>query len=93
VSDGLHEDVDVTNFLHDASTVSFPASGTLMPVVIAALEQAKRDLAALRLHDVEHGERAWTMTAGLPVYHRGSPTSRFPTCTSDERLSTCASID
>jgi glycogen debranching enzyme len=36
--------------------------------VIGALERAKRDLAALRLHDFEHGQRAWTMAAGLPVY-------------------------
>jgi glycogen debranching enzyme len=61
-------DVRRRNFLQEASTVSSPGSGTLMPVVIGALEQAKRDLAALRLHDVEHGERAWTMAAGLPVY-------------------------
>jgi glycogen debranching enzyme len=56
------------SFLDHASTVSSPATGTLLPVVVGALEQAKRDLAALRLHDVEHGERAWTMAAGLPVY-------------------------
>lgn len=56
-------------FLRDASTVSSPAAGgTLAPVVIGTLEQAKRDLAALRLHDFDHGERAWTMAAGLPVY-------------------------
>jgi glycogen debranching enzyme len=61
-------DVWRQNFLDAASTVSAPASATLTPVVIGALEQAKRDLAALRLHDVQHGERAWTMAAGLPVY-------------------------
>jgi glycogen debranching enzyme len=55
-------------FLQDASTVSASMTGTLAPVVVGALEQAKRDLAALRLHDVEHGRRAWTMAAGLPVY-------------------------
>ena len=55
-------------FLQDASTVSASMTGTLAPVVVGALEQAKRDLAALRLHDVEHGQRAWTMAAGLPVY-------------------------
>lgn len=55
-------------FLHEASTVSFPAADTLAPVVIGALEQGKRDLAALRLYDYDHGERAWTMAAGLPVY-------------------------
>jgi glycogen debranching enzyme len=55
-------------FLEDACTVASPATGTLAPVVIGALEQAKRDLAALRLHDFNHGERTWTMAAGLPVY-------------------------
>jgi hypothetical protein len=55
-------------FLREASTVSAPTTSTLAPVVVSALEQAKRDLAALRLHDFDHGERAWTMAAGLPVY-------------------------
>jgi glycogen debranching enzyme len=61
-------DVWRQNFLDAASTVSAPASETLTPVVVGALEQAKRDLAALRLHDVEQAEHAWTMAAGLPVY-------------------------
>jgi glycogen debranching enzyme len=56
------------NFLRDATTVSTPATRTLAPVVVGALEQAKRDLAALRLHDVDHGKQYWTMAAGLPVY-------------------------
>jgi glycogen debranching enzyme len=48
--------------------VASPISGTLSPVVVGALEQAKRDLAALRLSDLDAGERAWTTAAGLPVY-------------------------
>jgi glycogen debranching enzyme len=55
-------------FLREASTVSAPGTSTLASVVVGALEQAKRDLGALRLHDCDHGERAWTMAAGLPVY-------------------------
>ena len=55
-------------FLHDASAVTAPMMDTLAPVVVGALEQARRDLGALRLHDVNHGERGWTMAAGLPVY-------------------------
>jgi glycogen debranching enzyme len=55
-------------FLRRATTISAPGTGTLTPVVVGALEQGKRDLAALRLHDMDHGERAWTMAAGLPVY-------------------------
>jgi glycogen debranching enzyme len=56
------------SFLHEATTVSSPAVQTLAPVVVGALDRAKHDLAALRLHDFDHGERAWTMAAGLPVY-------------------------
>lgn len=55
-------------FLRNASTVSAHATNTLAPVVVGSLEQAKRDLAALRLHDINHGERGWIMAAGLPVY-------------------------
>ncbi|HWS53242.1 MAG TPA: amylo-alpha-1,6-glucosidase, partial [Pyrinomonadaceae bacterium] len=35
---------------------------------VGALEQAKRDLVALRLHDLDAGPRAWTVAAGLPIY-------------------------
>jgi glycogen debranching enzyme len=55
-------------FVEQSSTVSAPSCAVLTPVVVGALEQAKRDLAALRLHDGSQGERAWTMAAGLPVY-------------------------
>src|SRR5207249_4672785 len=55
-------------FLHEATTVTTPASETLARVVVSALEQAKRDLAALRLYDFDQDERTWTMAAGLPVY-------------------------
>jgi glycogen debranching enzyme len=37
-------------------------------VVIRALEQGKRDLAALRLFDFDSDDRAWTTAAGLPIY-------------------------
>jgi glycogen debranching enzyme len=36
--------------------------------VVAGLEQAKHDLAALRLYDMDHGDDAWTVAAGLPIY-------------------------
>lgn len=55
-------------FLRDATRVTAPALQSLTPVVVGALDQAEHDLAALRLHDFDHGERAWTMAAGLPVY-------------------------
>jgi glycogen debranching enzyme len=55
-------------FLREASTVSAQGTKTLSSVVVGTLEQGKRDLAALRLQDFDHGDRAWTMAAGLPVY-------------------------
>lgn len=55
-------------FLYEATTVVSPVAETLTPVVIGALEQGKRDLAALRLYDYDHDDSAWTMAAGLPVY-------------------------
>ena len=67
---GTHNEYDVrrVTFLREATGFDTPESRTLSPVVVGALEQAKRDLAALRLYDLDHGERAWTMAAGLPVY-------------------------
>jgi glycogen debranching enzyme len=61
-------DVRRQTFLDEATTITTPANDALAPVVVGALEQAKRDLAALRLYDVDRDERAWTMAAGLPVY-------------------------
>lgn len=55
-------------FLQEAASFSTPESGTLAPVVIGSLMQARRDLAALRLPDLDEGERSWTLAAGLPLY-------------------------
>lgn len=55
-------------FLSEATSFQAPRSETLTHVVVGALEQAGRDLACLRLYDLDHGERAWTTAAGLPVY-------------------------
>jgi glycogen debranching enzyme len=55
-------------FLSEATTFTAPQSETLTPVVVGALEQAKRDLASLRLYNLDQGERAWTLCAGLPVF-------------------------
>jgi hypothetical protein len=40
----------------------------LSSVVESALLQAKHDLAALRLPDLDQGERSWITAAGLPIY-------------------------
>jgi len=55
-------------FLSESSAFHYPTDKTLTPVVAEALELAKEDLAAMRLHDLDHGERCWTLTAGLPIY-------------------------
>jgi len=43
-------------------------SNTLAPIVCGALQQSARDLAAMRLYDLDQNETAWTMAAGLPIY-------------------------
>ena len=35
---------------------------------VNALEQAKHDLASLRLHDLDHGGRSWVPAAGVPIF-------------------------
>jgi glycogen debranching enzyme len=67
---GTHNEYDRRRkiFLTEATSFSAPKSETLTPVVLGALEQARRDLASLRLYDLDHDERAWTTVAGLPVY-------------------------
>lgn len=53
-------------FLNEATDFSTPESDNLSSVVVGALEQAKQDLASLRLVDLD--ERSWTVGAGFPVY-------------------------
>ena len=55
-------------FLHESARFSTPECDTLAPVVIGALERARRDLANLRLGDLDQGERSWTLGAGLPLF-------------------------
>jgi glycogen debranching enzyme len=55
-------------FVAEATTFTRPESETLGPAVVPTLRQAVRDLAALRLHDLDGGDRAWTIAAGLPEY-------------------------
>ena len=54
-------------FLQGATSFTTVSSGTLAPVVVGALEQSKRDLAALRLYDLD-GPRGWVPAGGLPEY-------------------------
>lgn len=55
-------------FLDGAAKIETRESGTLAPIVEGAIEQAKYDLASLRLYDLDASERAWTIAAGLPLY-------------------------
>ncbi len=51
-------------------TPKFASTGSerLAGVVIGALERAKRDLASLRMYDLDSKGGGWVMAAGLPVY-------------------------
>ncbi len=55
-------------YLEEATRFETPESTTLSPVVIEALSRAREDMAALRLHRLDRGDRAWTVTAGLPMF-------------------------
>jgi len=45
-----------------------PAPTKLASVVESALLQGTHDLSALRLFDLDHGDRSWVTAAGLPIY-------------------------
>ncbi|MFB3915955.1 MAG: glycogen debranching N-terminal domain-containing protein [Terriglobales bacterium] len=55
-------------FLDAATRFRARETETLEHVVIGALEQAKRDLASLRLYDFDLDGNAWATAAGLPIY-------------------------
>jgi glycogen debranching enzyme len=67
---GVHNELDRRRqiFLEEATRFEVPYADTLAQAVAGALEQAKRDLASLRLGDLDRGERAWMAAAGLPIY-------------------------
>ncbi len=55
-------------FRDESTAFSGPTSHVLTQDVVNALEQAKHDLAALRLHDLDQDERAWVTAAGIPIF-------------------------
>jgi glycogen debranching enzyme len=61
-------DMARARFLDDSTAFSSPHAETLSPVVVGALEQAKHDLSALRLHDLDGAEDRWVMAAGIPIF-------------------------
>ena len=56
------------HFLAEATEFSSREDSGLAHVVVHTLEQAKRDLASLRMYDFDHGEDGWLPAAGLPIY-------------------------
>ena len=55
-------------FLDEATHFETEKDPKLAGIVESAILQAKSDLASLRLPDMDHGDRAWVMAAGLPIY-------------------------
>jgi glycogen debranching enzyme len=58
----------IRSFLDEATRFETTQSATLTADVLATIDQARSDLASLRLFDLDHGPRAWTVAAGLPLY-------------------------
>jgi glycogen debranching enzyme len=67
---GTHNELDRRRriFLTESARFESLAEPTLAPTVTAALNQAKIDLADLRLPDLDLNERSWVPAAGLPIY-------------------------
>lgn len=55
-------------FLSESTRCASVESETLTAAVIECFDQARNDLAALRLFDRDHDERTWIAAAGLPMY-------------------------
>ncbi|HEU4521859.1 MAG TPA: amylo-alpha-1,6-glucosidase, partial [Thermoanaerobaculia bacterium] len=56
------------DFLDEATSFDSTEEGRLAAATLGALRQARDDLAALRLFDLDSGRRSWTVAAGLPLY-------------------------
>jgi glycogen debranching enzyme len=65
-----HTDWDVRrqSYFHYSTGISAPGPGGLTDVVLATAERAKEDLVDLRLYDLDEAERAWTLSAGVPIF-------------------------
>lgn len=55
-------------FLRNATQFQTEEQKSLTPLVLGALAQAREDLVALRLFDMDKSESEWVMAAGLPIY-------------------------
>ena len=65
--EATHEQA-VRFFLAETTRFESAESSAMTADVVATAEQARADLASLRLFDLDHGPRAWTVAAGLPLY-------------------------
>lgn len=67
---GIHSNYDILRerVLDTATAFRLPDRADMASNVVEALEQAKSDLASLRLYDLDRGHDVWTMAAGLPSY-------------------------
>jgi glycogen debranching enzyme len=55
-------------FLNTATRFSTDASESMNALVLDTLNQARQDLMALRLFDLDKSDSEWVMAAGLPLY-------------------------
>ena len=55
-------------FQKHATAIDGPGATPFPHGAFATIERAQQDLAALRLHDLDHGPRGFVPAAGLPVY-------------------------
>ena len=61
-------DLAIERWIDEGTQFESEGSSTRTADVIATLVQARSDLASLRLFDLDRGENAWTVAAGLPIY-------------------------
>jgi len=59
---------EVRAYIEETTAFETEESSSIAADVLVTLEQARNDLAALRLFDLDRAPRAWTVAAGLPLY-------------------------
>jgi glycogen debranching enzyme len=62
------EDAAERSYLNSSTDIVAGKTGALSAIVLRAFQSAERDLASLRLYDLEEGKRAWVPAAGSPKY-------------------------
>lgn len=55
-------------FLRESTDFETQEEPPLSAIVARGVAQAKHDLDSLRLHDLDRGDRAWVVAAGVPTY-------------------------